>query len=121
MLKYHKDIGFKNNHVRELYSLINVLNKSKRIFSLHSLRELSQENNADIIGKSIFNYILNPNDVFELAIENDKLSKIGFRINYNNEYDIIFILSIKNVIITAWLNKKDDTHLTLNKKHYNKI
>jgi hypothetical protein len=117
MIKYHKSIGFKDSDVIQCKVLLDRLNQRPVKFSSHALTELSQEAEAVTIGQRIKDYTLSFNDVFELAIDSDRIEKIGFRIPFNDK-DIVFILSKDKLLITSWLNKKEDIHFTLNKSFY---
>lgn len=112
MLKYHKQIGFKDCHVKEALRLIEVLQLKRIRFSSHSLTELSAEAEAVRIGQFVKDYKLSFDNVFEIAVDNGRIEKLGFRLNFN-ENDIIFILSREKSIITIWTNKKTDCHKTL--------
>lgn len=119
MIKYHKILGFKAEDIQKAENLIKSLKNRAFRFSSHCLEELTKESEAESIGKAIISYSLALNDVFELALENGIIEKIGFRIPFKNR-DIIFILSKNKVIITAWTNKAEDLHYTLNKNNYSK-
>lgn len=120
MEKYHVSIGFKDCHIKEAQALIDTLQEQKIRFSIHSLQELGQEREAVKIGRFLIDYDLNLNDVFELAYNDGKLEKIGFRVNFG-ENDIVFILSREKRIITLWTNKKEDCHYTLDVTKYCKV
>ena len=47
----------------------------------------------------------------------EKVTKAVIRTEYNCNKDIIIVLR-KNIIVTAWLNDKDDKHITLDDKKY---
>jgi hypothetical protein len=117
VIKYHKDIGFKRDDVILAQSLIDRLKDRPFIFSKHSIGQLREENEAETIGKRIIGYSLNWADVFELAIDNGKIEKIGFRIPFKYR-DIVFIINRDKVIVTLWTNDKMDGHFTLNPLHY---
>lgn len=117
MIKYHKEIGFKAEDKEKALVLIDKLQGFNYSFSRHCLGELRQEAEAEGIGKAILAYSLNFDNVFELALDNGKIEKIGFRIPFKDK-DIIFILSRNKTIITAWTNKAEDLHYTLNKNNY---
>lgn len=117
MIKYNKDIGFKDSDIIQCKVLIDRLNQSQVKFSFHALQELSLEKEAVTIGQRIKDYTLSFSDVFEIAIDNDRIEKIGFRIGFN-EKDIVFIISRDKLLVTVWMNKKEDFHITLNKSFY---
>jgi hypothetical protein len=117
MEKYHVLKGFKLCHVIQAEALIEALQARKMRFSFHALQELSAEAEAVKIGQFLLNYRLNFSDVFEIAENNGKIEKIGFRVKFA-EKDIIFILSSEKSIITLWTNSKFDCHKTLNLSLY---
>lgn len=57
-------------------------------------------------------------DVFELEVQDSKPVKLCFRINYNNTQDMCIVLTNQGVIKTIWLNRKNDTHNTLDVSKY---
>lgn len=66
--------------------------------------------------------------VFEIEVEDGEVVKVGARCDYDDEYDITVILDPRGdgdsegtpeaTLITCWLNKKDDTHDTLDESKY---
>jgi len=120
MQKYHRQIGFLPCHEAEAKGLIASLKWRKISFSRHSLQSLKDELEAVKIGRFLLNYDLNFNDVFELAILDGKLEKMGFRVNFS-DFDVIFILSREKQVITLWTNKKEDKHFSLNSLKYCKV
>jgi hypothetical protein len=119
MKKYHKILGFPQNIREKAEKLIFALNNEKIRFSVHSLQELQSEGQAVNIGQAILKYNLAFNDVFEI-VEGFKgqIEKIGFRIHFDGQNDIVFMLSNDKTLITAWVNKKTDNHKTLDVKQY---
>lgn len=115
--KYHSSIGFLPCHVGEAKGLLSDLKYRRFSFSVHSLQELGQEREAVLIGRFIKDYQLNFDDVFEIAIYNGRIEKIGFRLNFG-ENDVIFILSREKEVITLWTNSAKDNHKTLNTNLY---
>ena len=115
--KYHKEIGFRPCDIGEAKYLVESLKYRPFIFSKHSMEELLQEENPEGIGKALKEYNLNFLDVFELAIYEGRIEKIGFRIPHG-EKDIIFIITREKKIITIWLNKNSDLHFTLRENLY---
>lgn len=119
MTKYHKELGFPIDTVNKAHKLIDTLNSKKVSFSSHALTELSKEVDAVNIGKAIIVYKVCFNDVFEIVEGlSGSIEKIGIRIDFDAKNDIVFMVSSSKVIITAWINKKDDKHYTLNKNNY---
>jgi hypothetical protein len=117
MIKYHKEIGFKREDVILAQVLIDRMKDRQFFFSKHSLRQLREENEAEAIGQRIIGYSLCWDDVFELAIDNGRIEKIGFRIPFKDR-DIVFIVNREKIIVTLWTNDKKDVHFTLNVSNY---
>ena len=118
MKRYHKKIYFPEKDIAGILSLINNLNKEKWQYTKHSIDKIySLANISDIL-----NYIkyltLDFNDLFEYYTEDDSICKLVFRFNYNDNQDIIFVVSDKKNIITIYLNDRGDKHCTLNKNIY---
>lgn len=121
MNKYHKNIGFSQDITEKAQKLIFALNNEKIRFSVHSLQELQAEAQAVNIGKAILGYKLAFNDVFEIVEgKGGYIEKIGLRIPFDGQNDIVFVLSNDKTVITAWINKKSDIHKTLNESNYTK-
>lgn len=120
MLKYHKEIGFYPCHVAEVKAILKAFEYKRLTFSRHGLQELMNEVEAVNIGKFLKDYTFTFENVFEIAISQGILEKIGFRISFN-EFDLICILSRDKSIITIWTNKKEDQHFTLNIKNYQQL
>ena len=58
-------------------------------------------------------------DIFEIEIENGKLTKVCYRTSYDKWDDIIVVVSIPSGRIrTAWKNSKTDSHRTLDLSRY---
>ena len=58
--------------------------------------------------------------LFEVEITNGVISKAVFRTSYSADKDIIIVVR-HNFIVTAWLNNKEDTHVTLDDTKYSKL
>ena len=117
MNKYHKEIGFLPCHIGEAKGLIASLTYRKLSFSTHSLIELGKEIEAVRIGQALVNYQLNFDDCFEIAVDNGRIKKLGFRIK-SGEFDIIAIISREKSLITVFINQASDNHKTLNPLNY---
>ena len=121
MQKYHKQIGFEACHVKQAEALLLALQDVRLSFTSHALMELARERQAEAIGKALVNYRLNFSDVFELAIDNGIILKIGFTIDFTAENDIVIILSREKSIITTWVNHSQDNHATLKTSVYSRV
>ena len=64
-------------------------------------------------------YNLANSDIIELEINNNDISKLVIRTEYNEEFDLSLVISLTTgKIKTAWLNRKEDNHETLFKDKY---
>lgn len=60
-------------------------------------------------------------DVFEVELIQGKVTKFACRLEYDNEFDICLVIApFEGIgrIVTAWLNKKNDTHSSLRQGIY---
>lgn len=116
---YHKEVFWKNNFEKEALDLVFTV----RRLSYHLLEHL---NNADEkheytlkgISKA-FNAIKfdNKGYLFEVEETDGKVTKAVYRVQYDNDKDICLVIR-KGLIATAWVNKKNDKHFTLDKTKY---
>ena len=62
-------------------------------------------------------------EVIEIELDEDEcLDKILYRTRYNAEYDIcIAVRPLTREVKTVWLNKRNDTHQTLDLTKYQKV
>jgi hypothetical protein len=119
MNRYHIKIGFKEVDKIKLKTLTNRLNNLKWNYTKHCLDNLNfRFIDIESILKFIKDTELNYNDIFEFYIDKD-ITKICYRIKYNNAIDLILILGMNKQIITIYINDNDDLHFTLNKNIYN--
>lgn len=57
---------------------------------------------------------------FECEYINGRLTKLALRCRYNSTHDLCVVLSSGGLLITAWLNSKQDIHRTLDRSKYTK-
>lgn len=55
------------------------------------------------------------NNVVEAEYTRGRLTKVIVRVSYNNKYDMVLAIVQGGYVATVWLNRKTDTHKTLNK------
>lgn len=111
--KYHRDVFFPKESVKHISEyFINLPPVLKK--TLHVQNERWWKHDYEITKND-----LKPKDIFELAYEDGVLCKVGFRIDsIDPENDVVYIISCQGNIVTSWLNKKGDTHKTLDEKKY---
>ena len=101
---------------------------------LDSYYNRSHSYNADLILNCLNSIKVSPKQAFEVLLVNDvkkynntkwHVEKYCIRVDYNEREDLIVVISpkinkheINNVIITMWLNDKNDNHYTLNDSKY---
>ena len=106
---YHKDIGFPKNM---RFKAIEGLTPSQ-----HALREA----NSDRYGGFTLPTSFDPASwvVIEKEVINGALNKIVARKAYDATRDIVMAFLIQpKVIKTAWINVRDDSHKTLDRRAY---
>ena len=117
MTRYHKDIFFPDND--KLPAIVSNLNQRKWVLSKHSFdRIIEKSENVSVIGYFIKDLVLKEAYLFEYYKENDIITKLVFRIPFDNENDIILVLNDYKEIVTVYYNNKEDNHRTLDNKIY---
>ena len=87
------------------------------IYSQHAKESaLNDKYGIIILPKS---YNIAKSDIIELEINNNDISKLVLRTDYNDKFDLILVISFTTGLVkTLWLNRKCDLHDTLNKDKY---
>ena len=117
MTRYHKDIFFPDND--KLPVIVSNLNQRKWALSKHSFdRIIEKSKDIENVGNFLKNVYLEASQVFEYYKENDFIFKLVFRLNFDNEKDIILVLNSEKEIVTVYYNNKEDNHRTLDNKIY---
>lgn len=57
-------------------------------------------------------------DPFEIGVEDEEVIKYAVRVHLNDEDDMTVVIDKNNNIRTAWLNRRDDVHRTLDTTKY---
>jgi hypothetical protein len=113
-MRYHKDIGFPS-------TLIFPSKVGKLIYTDHAL-----EKGLNI---SFYGWIhgirkIKPETIVEVITDDDvTVKEIVLRLPYQKGLDANFALELKansGIVKTIWLNRKKDTHQTLDKSIYDK-
>ena len=124
---YHKDIffpqQFKLSHLNVFVS--NNIRLSKHLMHHIKYNDYKHKLSEEIIFNA-YNDICNSINIlcpFEIGYDKKtkKLVKAVYRVSMNSHQDISMVLCKKAneiIIVTAWLNHKNDTHKTLNEKLY---
>jgi hypothetical protein len=66
------------------------------------------------------NFTATPQNIFEIAYDpsDGQVKKVVARDEYDDDHDITCVIIDGSKVITVWLNKKSDTHSTLNTGRY---
>ena len=116
MLRFHKKVFTEPEHWQKLSILTEQLNDMQWTHSEHCLDNIKYRiiDIEDIL-RFIKGIILKPYHIFEYYID-DKTrepEKICYRVDYNNDIDLILVISKTKNLITIYINSKDDNHETL--------
>lgn len=119
MKLYHRDVFWKKDFDIQSKELID----SAKELSKHMWKHIDNQNEKHEINlKELFiivNALKHSKSVqpFEVETNNGLVDKCVVRCEYDDNFDISIVF-IKDKIKTAWLNRKDDNHKTLNKEKY---
>ena len=102
-----------------------IMEKEKYTFSNHLLKNLrySKAKRRQITEERLSQILYNIRDrkqnyyLYEVEVKNGNVVKAVVRTSYDKENDISIVYR-NECIVTAWLNEKNDRHLTLDKKKY---
>lgn len=118
MKLYHRDVYFPD-------ILKNFPTTKLKIdyFSPHSLEEHTKEENKFGVRFLIPSEVeIASNNIIEVALEGNEVMKLVIRNTLTDELDLVLVIckdKRKGVVLkTLWLNKKEDTHKTLDKSVY---
>ena len=115
--RYHIKTGFKHNDLLVLFCVL--ANKEYRRLSFHAKKRILERiDKIEKIGVFLRDYKIKLEDIIEYTFIDGMIDRALIRTDFDAENDIIISLSKDNTIITAYLNKKSDNHLTLNPCQY---
>ena len=119
--RYHKKVYYPDNSRIKLEGFTDKLNAKKWTYSRHTLSNLKYRA-IDI--KGVLTFIkclkLEADTIFEYYSNNGIITKAVYRISYNDNMDLILVISDNKNIITIYNNIKEDKHFTLRKELYNR-
>lgn len=115
---YHAEIYFKPNFIQDALTLA----KSVKKLSDHEEKHLaSTDKKHNYTREELFlcwRKILNGEGfLFEVEEKFGEVTKAVYRVSLNENKDISIVIR-KGVIITAWINSKEDNHYTLDCSKY---
>ena len=120
MKRYHEKVYFPIGSKEKLKAFTGSLNNKKWKYTKHSLDNLKYRYiNIEVILAFIFNLKLDSDNIFEFYTNNTgDILKACYRLQYDENMDIILVISdIKN-IVTIYSNIRGDNHITLDKNLY---
>jgi hypothetical protein len=121
MLRFHKKVFTEPEDLERLKTLTNKLNSMVWTHTGHCLDNIRYRIiDIEEILRFIKGVKLEPEQIFEYYLD-DKTrepEKICYRINYNNDIDLILVVSKTKNLITIYINSKDDGHETLKREIY---
>lgn len=119
---YHRDCFWQNSFYNRMKR--DLMNEEYMVLSNHlesyfKNRTRSHEIDRDRLIRCVMNIFYNRrwNELFEVEIEDGRIVKAVVRTNYNKTQDICIVFR-KGLVVTAWLNDREDKHPTLDKKKY---
>lgn len=113
---YHKDIFFPETTLKTVIGRKMMLN-----YSSHAQRECLNDKYG--IVKPIMGIFLTKTNLIELYVNDwNQVFKVLARTPQEDELDSCLIINLgESLVITNWLCKREDTHLTLDKNKYSLI
>ena len=127
--RYHKEVGFDQDHQQQLIDLIHKFNEVKRYGrTKHAFHRLNERFDS----RRILHYLTNKvefhyGQVFEYYVkqESNLISKICFKIEYRTSpyetQDLILVLTRQKDIVTLYINASGDNHSTLKRELYTEV
>jgi len=123
---FHKDVFIPSN-IQEQCKLLQK-DMKHYVFSKHFLTHLKEKEDykhnylVHIVHKCLKSLVNAPQEAFEIEFKEDRITKYCCRIPYSRKNDLVVVIrqsALHNLVVTAWLNRKNDIHKSLNKDKYN--
>lgn len=119
---YHSSVSWSKEFNEKAKPLLKSTNYSLHLWEhllfgniKHDISERTLNEIVDGISNNEIDY-----DLFEVEITDGEITKAVVRTEYDEKRDISIVYR-KDLIVTAWLNFKDDSHFTLDYKKYSKV
>lgn len=106
---YHCDLGFPKG-LKTRFGVIEIT------YTNHAKKAAEDDRYGKIVLPSTIN--TTTSKAIEVEIQNRVVTKIVYRMKYNNDLDMILVLSRDLSVRTVWFNKRGDKHMTLDKSKY---
>lgn len=115
---YHKEVFWNNRFDKEAMNLVYMAYR----LSFHLKEHLNNPDRKHLYNESDIWGCLEriKNDegyLFEVETSNGKVCKSVYRVKYNDNTDMCIVIR-PEMIVTAWVNKHDDKHSTLDTAKY---
>lgn len=108
---YHFEIGFPKG-----------LNTKFGVLELNYTRHALNAANNDRYGRVNLPRKINTDNAktIEVEVTDNYVTKIVYRIHYNDRYDLCVVVGVECRVYTVWMNERNDGHRTLNRTKYDK-
>ena len=125
---YHNEVYMPDDYVDDAHIMMRRAHRAKP--SRHVIEWLNGTGSSNSLRLKKHNYTLRDlkealmhitrtlPDPFEIGVEDEEVIKYAVRMHLNAIDDITLVIDKNNVIRTAWLNKRDDVHSTLDANKY---
>jgi len=122
MLRYHKKVYIPIEDIKKLQDFTCNLNGITWQYSAHAIDNLKYRayNIKDIL-IYIKDLQLDYKDIFEYYKDNGNIQKAVYRVDYKGLYDLCLVISDNKMLVTIYINVKNDNHDTLDKNLYVKV
>lgn len=121
MKLYHSSIYMPDNLVNQCTNMMRKASRcrlSRHIQEWLEGEDIKHQYSKDDLEGAFF-YISKFRPVpFEVGVEGGVVKKFAVRIHLDIDRDISIVISRENVAVTAWINRRDDLHYTLNVEKY---
>jgi len=117
---YHRDVGFPKNWVELLPRNFRPTN-IKLTYGSHARKEALSDKYGSIELPQTLAFNKDALYLFEIEIKDGKVVKLGVRKSHDELNDLIIIFQPNDGFVrTVWLNRKEDSHKTLDTSKYRK-
>lgn len=106
---YHRDIGFPCTVIlpRGVFRLR---------YTQHALRECNRDRYGAFEPPDTLD--VTAGTPIEIELCNGRVVKAVYRAQFDDEFDVVLVINPDGLVRTAWLNRRDDHHRTLDRAKY---
>jgi hypothetical protein len=113
--KYHKEV-FMPKAVHQFCPVGDI----RVEYSKHAINAAETDRYGQILLP--FNLKLEKSQIIEVELENNRVTKVLYRLPYTSRFDLMVALIPSTFLVkTVWLNDRTDKHFTLDKSEYDRI